>query len=92
MSDLTKTSTLTVSTAYGATVDRKNMELILDYEIQGSWLYPLYGVLDFCGFLEPLARWYGRKVTRKYSRYLQRGSVMDEIVAERGPYGGFLGP
>lgn len=82
----------TTPVTYGATVDRKNMELILDYEIQGSALYPLYGFLDFCGFLQPLARWYGRKVTRKYSRYLQRGSVMDEIVAERGPYGGFLEP
>lgn len=74
---------------FGATRDRQNMELILDYEIQGSVLFPLYGVLNVFGFLEPLSRWYGRHVTRKYSRYLQRGSVMDEIVAERGPYGGF---
>lgn len=77
---------------YEATVDRKNMELILDYELQSSLLYPIYNLLDICGFAEPLARYYGRKVTRKYSLYLQRGSVMGEIVAERGPYGGFIEP
>lgn len=68
------------------------MELILDYELQSSFLFPLYGMLDFCGFSELLARYYGHKVNRKFSRYLQRGSVMDEITAERGPYGGFHQP
>jgi hypothetical protein len=77
---------------YGATKDRENMELILDYEIQSSVLFPLFDLLDFCGFLPLMAWYYGRKVNRKYDRYLQRGSVMESIVEERGPYGGFLEP
>ena len=77
---------------YKATVDRKNMELILDYEIHGSAFYPLYDLLAFCGFTSLMGRYYGWKVNRKYSHYLQRGSAMDEIAAERGPYGGFLEP
>ncbi|HEX2882423.1 MAG TPA: hypothetical protein VHO25_23040 [Polyangiaceae bacterium] len=81
-----------MTTKYDATVDRKNMELILDYEIQSSPLYPLFDVLDTCGFTSLLGWYYGRKVTRKYALYLQRGSVMDAIVAERGPYGGFSKP
>lgn len=69
---------------------REEMELFLDYEIRNSlfhwlingpleWLYPLTG------------RYYAWKVGRKYKRYLRRSSVIDAIVAERGPYFGFHG-
>jgi hypothetical protein len=77
---------------YGATKDRENMELILDYEIQGSAFYPLFNLLKICGFENWIGRWFGHKVNRKYTRYLQRGSVIEHIIEERGPYGGFVEP
>lgn len=79
-------------TAYGATKDREQMELILDYEIQGSLLHPLFRFLELCGFENWIGWWFGQKVNRKFSRYLQRGSVMESIIEERGPYGGFTKP
>ena len=77
---------------FGASKDRENMELILDYEIQGSPLYRLFGLIEFFGFENWLGVWFGKKVNRKYARYLHRGSVRESIIKERGPFGGFLEP
>lgn len=69
--------------------DRKAMEKFLDYEMRGALTYPLWPILEFCGFLPLIGWYYGQKVNRKYNRYLQRPSLMDAIVAERGPDEGF---
>lgn len=68
---------------------REFMELILDYEMRGSWAYRLWPWLELCGFLWLTGSWYGWKVNRKVRRMLKRPSEMETIVASR-PEGGYF--
>lgn len=69
--------------------DRFEMEKLLDYELRASLFYPLFPLLEFCGFLPMVGWWFGKKTSIKYRRTLNRSSEMDAIAEERGPYEGF---